>query len=308
MTVQPIDPDITPGDATAAFNRAVGNANWRQVREYARTGKVDADSLSGALQKAARARKSGTITTLVEAGANIEQAPDDLVLQALGFNDHSAVITLLEYGADLHANDDELFVRALGYRGKKLTQKLLERGANVNAQGGKPLVITIKNDMTDEFDRFLEIGADPGLSGGSALVAAIQSKRPHYYKTLMKRDDIDVTAGDNAALKAATATRQIKYMSELIDRGADPAARRGEIFLQAAKSGFVGGVKLLLERAPENARHAHRASVAAIHQKSKMPNQKTPHLDAVIEYLSPYTLRHMLAMKKISGRKRRTAP
>lgn len=309
MTVPPIDPDITPESATEAFERALGNSNWRQLRDYARTGKIPPENLTGALTKAIKNGKKGTVEILIEAGADISKAPEDIAIRALRMRDKSLILTLLDKGADIHAMEDTLLIESMTMFQENMADMLLDRGADVNAQNGKALLIAIRRNLPGPFDRMLELGADPTLNDNAALSIAIREQNDYFYRTLMARDDIDITAGDNAALRAAIGARRWDYAAQLLELGADPTARDGGILLLAAKGGAVQGVKMLMEHDPAKmGRLARGATMAALEAKSKMPNQKTPHLDAVIEYLSPYALRHMLALKKLTARNRRTAP
>ena len=267
---QPPPPRKYSGVSDPYLNSALLNATDLgrddAIRSFLAQGAaVDArDDLGlSALVHAARENHLGSVRTLLDAGAKIENGGDSsaLIWAALNGNEH-VVQYLMERGADItstdeHGNTALFYAVRMGHL--EAVETLVANGAKAtdgeNRDGDA--LFWAKKKGFDDIVEILERAARPdGLSGvnrnqNSNLLKAAEEGRNQEVQALLLMG-VDVEALDEqgvTALMKASKNGHLETVHTLLDAGASTEdGRANSALVWAAWGGHLSVVELLLER------------------------------------------------------------
>ena len=213
----------------------------------------------------ARAGDPGVIDLLLEAGAEVDFAPqgDAPPLSIAARHGHLAIVErLLAAGADpsrVTRGDGTPLIAAARNGDPRIVRTLLDAGAEPDTwvDGDEsPLFHAVASGQVDVVDLLLERGADPNAvweGDGTPLQIAVATGNRSLVDRLLRagaRGDVGVDGDGNALIEAARSGR-VDLLRRMLDAGANPNAAvegDGNALIGAAANGHLEAARLLVER------------------------------------------------------------
>ena len=166
-----------------------------------------------------------TIKALIQEGAIIESAKDDLLCNASENGYLDVIKYLVEQGADIHIYDDCPLHWASYYGYLDIVKYLVEQGANINVNE-RIIYMTLERGHFDVAEYLIEHGANIHADYDCALRWASKYSHIDIVKYLIKQG-ANIHALDDEALQQASVHGRFEIVKLLVESGANPHARRG---------------------------------------------------------------------------------
>lgn len=198
--------------------------------------KVEQDDANQMLEAAARKGDLATVKKCVELGADVQHNDNFALRQACLNGQDDLVSYLIDKGADVNAGDGEPLVGAARYGYDDTVGLLIDKGANVDANGATALFAALDEGHPDAAKLLVFAGAKCCTGGVDCLQIAVEGGRKDLVSFMTERG-VDVTPDKmGPALRTAAGRGHFEIAQLLVERGADVNETDNEALLQAVKA------------------------------------------------------------------------